>query len=125
MAVLSTLRFAETISAAHQHSQTTSQSSEDQILYNAENSMAPPLALDQSFPNLPSTFGTGLHTSPTQFDGHSRFHAGRGPRQTPTDGGKEHIWMCSNCGDGPIGIWQSCCTSCGHAKCGACTVEEV
>jgi hypothetical protein len=36
-----------------------------------------------------------------------------------------YIWMCSNCGDGPIGIWQPCCTNCNHMKCGSCIMVEM
>ena len=35
------------------------------------------------------------------------------------------VWVCSNCGDGPIGSWQNVCVNCGHGYCGACWVEEV
>jgi hypothetical protein len=35
------------------------------------------------------------------------------------------VWYCSNCGDGPIGSWNTVCTSCGHQICGGCTVEQV
>ena len=40
----------------------------------------------------------------------------------PTDG--DQVWFCSNCGDGPYGIWQNVCTKCSHGKCGNCRVEE-
>jgi hypothetical protein len=123
MAVLSTLRVPKTIST-HQRAQIAKHCSEDQILYNAENSMAPPFALDQPSPTIESTFGIGLQTNASQFDGYGHFYAGYGHRQTPTDGGKEKVWHCSDCGDGPYGTWQVSCQACGHKKCGSCEVEE-
>jgi hypothetical protein len=39
--------------------------------------------------------------------------------------GGEFVWQCSSCGDGPYGTWQVSCQGCGHAKCGACTLEEI
>ncbi|KAH8725456.1 hypothetical protein GQ44DRAFT_217545 [Phaeosphaeriaceae sp. PMI808] len=44
--------------------------------------------------------------------------------QTPTDGGKNFVWFCHNCGDGPICWWQTQCVICGHVRCSICTVEE-
>lgn len=34
------------------------------------------------------------------------------------------VWYCSECGDGPIGTWNSQCTSCGHLYCGSCHTED-
>jgi hypothetical protein len=63
--------------------------------------------------HTPAMKPSGISTIPSSFPG------------IPLGQSKEIIWLCSNCGDGPIGIWQSCCTSCGHAKCGACMTELV
>jgi hypothetical protein len=36
----------------------------------------------------------------------------------------EIVWYCSNCGNGPTGLWNPACPSCGHAYCSACEVER-
>jgi streptogramin lyase len=46
---------------------------------------------------------------------------GHGYMPAPTDGGA--VWFCSDCGDGPIGLWQICCTACSHQRCAGCVVE--
>ena len=33
------------------------------------------------------------------------------------------MWYCSRCGEGPLATWSPCCPYCGHAYCGACTVD--
>lgn len=48
---------------------------------------------------------------------HQRGHA-------PCDGEKTRVWYCSNCSNGPMGVWYSACSECGHHRCGDCTVEE-
>jgi hypothetical protein len=123
MAVLSTLRFQETVSA-HQHSQMTQHFFEDQISYRPEHVMGPPCALEQTLPVDLHTFGAGLHRKSTEYDGYNQFREGHGHQQTPTDGPETFVWLCSNCGDGPYGAWQPCCQNCGHNKCGSCTVEQ-
>lgn len=52
---------------------------------------------------------------------HTGIHGDGKYGNAPCDG--PTVWYCSSCGDGPIGSWNPCCTSCGHAYCGACTVE--
>jgi hypothetical protein len=42
---------------------------------------------------------------------------------SPGSKGGAQIWYCSDCGDGPIGLWQSCCTACSHVRCAGCYVE--
>jgi hypothetical protein len=34
------------------------------------------------------------------------------------------VWYCSSCGDGPLGVWHTQCTSCGHLYCGSCHTED-
>jgi hypothetical protein len=40
----------------------------------------------------------------------------RGISSPPQDGGTEKFWYCRVCQDGPIGLWQNCCVTCGHTK---------
>ena len=46
---------------------------------------------------------------------------GHNHSSSPSDG--EEMWYCSECGDGPMAIWNPCCANCGHAACPTCTVE--
>lgn len=41
----------------------------------------------------------------------------------PYDGG-EYSWYCHECGNGPMASWNNFCSSCSHAPCGSCIVEE-
>ena len=34
------------------------------------------------------------------------------------------VWYCSDCGDGPIAIWENSCVACNHQKCYACREEQ-
>lgn len=57
----------------------------------------------------------------TSHDGYHGMHSDNYYNE-PCDGNT--VWYCSACGDGPIGSWNPCCQVCGHAYCGACTVEK-
>jgi hypothetical protein len=37
--------------------------------------------------------------------------------------GKGMIWVCSECGDGPYGLWQPSCQACAHRLCSSCIRE--
>lgn len=63
----------------------------------------------------PSTHSNDL------FFGNVNYHGGHQHDSAPSDG--DTVWYCSICGDGPMGAWNPTCASCGHAYCGACTVE--
>ncbi|KAF1922794.1 uncharacterized protein M421DRAFT_349029 [Didymella exigua CBS 183.55] len=54
--------------------------------------------------------------------GHASVYGDGNHDGAPVDGPK--VWYCSECGDGPIGEWQVSCQNCGHAACGACTIES-
>ncbi|KAH3919643.1 hypothetical protein HBI56_029340 [Parastagonospora nodorum] len=45
--------------------------------------------------------------------------------QPRTRGPTTIVWYCSECRDGPLGIWQNVCPSCSHIICGYCDKEEV
>ncbi|PVH95738.1 hypothetical protein DM02DRAFT_139479 [Periconia macrospinosa] len=47
------------------------------------------------------------------------FNYNDGPLQ---DG--ERLWYCGSCGDGPIGVWNPVCVTCGHKRDDCCTVTE-
>lgn len=36
---------------------------------------------------------------------------------------QRNLWYCSECGDGPYGVWQSGCQACNHARCESCATE--
>jgi hypothetical protein len=120
MATLSTLRSSGAISS-NERSQLTKYCSQDQTLFSIENHMAPPCVLDQPLFSV-SHISADLHTYHTPINEATRTYMGQGREKPMTDG--PEVWHCSNCGDGPYGTWQVSCQNCGHAKCGACKVEE-
>jgi hypothetical protein len=44
--------------------------------------------------------------------------------QPRTRGPTTIVWYCSECGDGPYGMWQNICQRCTHVVCGSCVKEE-
>ncbi|KAF2703755.1 hypothetical protein K504DRAFT_170967 [Pleomassaria siparia CBS 279.74] len=46
-------------------------------------------------------------------------------REEPMDG-KNFVWYCCGCGDGPYGTWQNVCqtNACQKTKCPRCPVQE-
>jgi hypothetical protein len=68
----------------------------------------------------------GPITAPVSLTGQSeynRLHGDIHHNGVAQDG--DCVWYCCNCGDGDMGVWQSGCHSCGHGRCGGCSVEEV
>ncbi|PVH96840.1 hypothetical protein DM02DRAFT_598544 [Periconia macrospinosa] len=48
------------------------------------------------------------------------FNYNKGPLQ-----GSERLWYCGSCGDGPIGVWNPVCVTCGHKRDDCCTLSEL
>jgi hypothetical protein len=62
----------------------------------------------------------------TTFRRHDNFDTPthHGQYMAPSDGPETATsWYCSTCGDGPTGIWQPSCVSCGHVRCDSCLRE--
>ncbi|ORY07145.1 hypothetical protein BCR34DRAFT_28555 [Clohesyomyces aquaticus] len=36
---------------------------------------------------------------------------------------KEYVWYCSNCGDGPMGMWNPSCSDCGERRDSNCSMQ--
>lgn len=47
------------------------------------------------------------------------------PPRSTVSMGKNNVWYCSECGDGPYGEWNPTCPGCGHACCEAYFVESM
>lgn len=73
------------------------------------------LPMGQLFGDYTDAFDMRLQQPITYGDNHYSAHG-------PQDG--EKVWFCSECGDGPYGMWQNCCQRCPHKKCNKCRVEE-
>jgi hypothetical protein len=120
MAVQSTMQPINTMIYNHQHLNQSEQSFDS----TATSPIVPMSSTaSHSALGLPLADPFTLNTIPISHEGHTNMHNNNYYGGEPCDGGST-VWYCSSCGDGPIGSWNPVCT-CGHAYCGACTVEKV
>ncbi|KAH5288114.1 hypothetical protein HBI24_004480 [Parastagonospora nodorum] len=75
---------------------------------------------DNAQPYTSRAFG---FTCPENSD-NNQMHHGKPVRGTKQCGPTNIVWYCSECGDGPYGIWQNVCDACNHKRCGSCQCEE-